>query len=282
MEVLVDVRSIPFSKYAPQFNTTKLKEELENVGIKYVFMGNVLGGRPKDESCYKKGKIIYEEVMKKDWYKEGLSSLIELTKKKKVAIMCTEKDPYKCHRHNLIAQSLLREGVNVFHIFENGRKSMVEKLENKNVQSDSTIKLYTIGFTKKSAKKFFEILKKNNVEKIIDIRLNNTSQLAGFTKMEDFKYFLNEIGDIKYIHMLDCAPTEDLLKNYKKRNITWNEYEKRYFDILEKRNILKDIDYSIFNNACLLCSESSPKFCHRRLLAEYLAEHKTEISIIHL
>lgn len=139
IDVLVDVRSTPFSKYVPQFNINNIKRGLESVGIEYVFMedehvGNVLGGRPKDEDCYKDGEIIYKNVTKKGWYKEGISALIELANKKSTVIMCSEEDPYKCHRHHLIAQSLLKEGVTVIHIREDGGREVVKKAEKKVVQ----------------------------------------------------------------------------------------------------------------------------------------------------
>ena len=139
IEVLVDVRSIPFSRYASQFNIENIKRELESVEIEYVFMedeyvGNVLGGRPRDDECYTNKKVIYECVMKKDWYKKGISALIDLANKKRTVIMCSEEDPYKCHRHHLITQSLLKEGVTVFHIRGNGNKEKIEKPEKKMVQ----------------------------------------------------------------------------------------------------------------------------------------------------
>lgn len=139
IEVLVDVRSVPFSKYAPQFNIKNINGGLEGFGIKYVFMedeyvGNVIGGRPRDDDCYENGKIVYETVMKKGWYQEAISALIALAKKNKVVIMCSEEDPYKCHRHNLITQSLLREGINVIHIRGDGSKEQVKKAEKKIVQ----------------------------------------------------------------------------------------------------------------------------------------------------
>ncbi len=139
IEAVVDVRSVPFSKYASQFNMKNIKRALESVGIEYIFMedkyiGNVLGGRPKDEDCYENGKVVYENIMRKEWYRKGISALIELAKKKKVVIMCSEKDPYKCHRHHLITQSLLKEGIEVFHIRGDGKKEKVEKLKKRTVQ----------------------------------------------------------------------------------------------------------------------------------------------------
>ncbi|MFV2040604.1 MAG: DUF488 family protein [Candidatus Hydrothermarchaeales archaeon] len=139
IKVLVDVRSTPFSKYAPQFNIKNIKRKLEAKGIEYVFIedeyvGNVLGGKPKDEDCYENGKIVYGTVMKKGWYKEGISALIDFANKKRTVIMCSEEDPYACHRHHLISQSLLREGITVFHIRGDGTNERIEKPEKKMIQ----------------------------------------------------------------------------------------------------------------------------------------------------
>lgn len=139
IEVLVDVRSAPFSKFVPQFNINNIKKELERVGIEYVFLedeyiGNVLGGRPRDEECYENGEVVYEDIMKKGWFKEGISALINLANKKQTVIMCSEEDPYKCHRHHLIAQNLLRKGVKVFHVRGDGSTELIEKPEKKIVQ----------------------------------------------------------------------------------------------------------------------------------------------------
>lgn len=142
--------------------------------------------------------------------------------------------------------------------------------------------LYTIGFAKKRAEEFFNALIKSGVKKIIDIRLNNVSQLAGYTKKCDLEFFLSKIGNIKYVHMSIFAPSRELLDSYRKRKITWEEYEKKYFDLLDKRNTLKEIDYSLFVDSCLLCSENRADKCHRRLLAEYLKKHNPQINIIHL
>lgn len=142
--------------------------------------------------------------------------------------------------------------------------------------------LYTIGFTKKTAEDFFNLLTKNNVKRLIDIRLNNKSQLAGFAKGEDLKFFLNKIGQIEYKYMIEFAPTDSLLEGYRKNQISWEEYEKQYNKLLIERNVLKNKDISIFDNACLLCSESTAKQCHRRLAAEYIAMASKDIKITHL
>jgi uncharacterized protein (DUF488 family) len=132
IEVVVDVRSTPFSQYAPQFNAHSIKDELSAAGIDYVFMedeylGNILGGRPRDEGCYESGKIVYERVKERSWYQEGISELVELAGKKTLAVMCSEEDPHQCHRHHLIAQTLLESGLTVLHIRGDGTLEAAEK-----------------------------------------------------------------------------------------------------------------------------------------------------------
>lgn len=141
--------------------------------------------------------------------------------------------------------------------------------------------LYTIGFSQKSAEEFFKILKSNNVIRLIDIRLNNKSQLAGFTNVKHLPYFL-KIHGIEYLYRPDFAPSKELLDGYKKKSISWSEYEIEYNKILTQRNVIEKIDWEIFNDAVLLCSEPTAEKCHRRLLAEYLAQNKGDIKIKHL
>ena len=144
------------------------------------------------------------------------------------------------------------------------------------------IKLYTIGFTEKTAKDFFTLLQKAGVKKILDVRINNISQLAGFAKGKDLAYFAKTIVGADYEHNIDLVPTKELLKDYREQKVDWAKYEKEYIDILNKRNILKKLDFSKLDGACLLCSEHKPDMCHRRLLAEYLQKANKEIEIIHL
>lgn len=143
--------------------------------------------------------------------------------------------------------------------------------------------IYTIGFSKKKLEDFVNMLKKNNVNLLIDTRLNNTSQLSGFSKKDDLAFILKTF-DIEYTHRIDLAPTDDILKKYKKKEMSWNDYEKNYLNLLEKRKILSDFS-DIFNEkkVCFLCSESEAKNCHRRLLVEYLDKNiDLDIKIIHL
>jgi len=141
--------------------------------------------------------------------------------------------------------------------------------------------LYTIGFSQKSAEEFFKVLKSNNVIRLIDIRLNNKSQLAGFTNVKHLPYFL-KVHDIEYLYRPDFAPSKELLNGYKNKLISWQEYEIEYSKILAQRNIIEKIDWSIFRNSILLCSEPTAERCHRRLLAEYLAQKENDIKIKHL
>ena len=141
--------------------------------------------------------------------------------------------------------------------------------------------IYTIGFSQKSAEEFFTLLKENGVKKLIDIRLNNKSQLAGFANAKHLPYFL-KIHDISYEYKPIFAPTKELLNGYKKGDISWEEYEKIFNNILEDRKILEKIDIKDFENAVLLCSEPSAEQCHRRLTAEYLQKNFESIKIKHL
>jgi len=144
------------------------------------------------------------------------------------------------------------------------------------------IKLFTIGFTKKTAEHFFETLIKNDVRKLIDIRINNRSQLAGFAKGADLAYFTKAIANIKYEYIPDFAPTKELLSDYQNKRIDWPAYQKTYRQLIEQRKISSRYDVAGFDHACFLCSEETPEHCHRRLLAEFFQEGNSDIQIIHL
>lgn len=138
----------------------------------------------------------------------------------------------------------------------------------------------TIGFSKKSLRTFVQLLKDAGVTKLVDTRLNNTSQLAGFAKKNDLEYIL-ELVKIKYEHEPLMAPTEDILKNYKKKKITWSQYEKAYLSLLNERNIISRVETETKGEViCYLCSEDKPNHCHRRLLAEYIQEKHSQKTII--
>lgn len=128
----------------------------------------------------------------------------------------------------------------------------------------------TIGFTKTNAEKFFDRLLKAGVKKVVDVRLHNTSQLAGFAKSDDLAYFLRKLGGIEYVHQPMLAPTDDMLKAFKKEKGDWSAYEGRFLDLLKHRRIEDRLRPEMFEGTCLLCSEDTPHRCHRRLVIEYL------------
>ena len=144
------------------------------------------------------------------------------------------------------------------------------------------VNLFTIGFTQKSAETFFTTLKQAGVRRIIDTRLNNVSQLAGFAKKNDLQYFLKTIADIEYLHILDLAPTKDILDEYKKNKGDWSIYEQKFLHLIETRKIEKKVTPEQLDGACLLCSEATPHHCHRRLVAEYLNGKWGNVKICHL
>lgn len=142
--------------------------------------------------------------------------------------------------------------------------------------------LFTIGFTKTSAETFFTRLQQAGVARVLDVRLNNTSQLAGFAKRDDLTYFLRAIAGIGYEHLPDLAPTQDILDAYKKRKGDWDIYTERFLTLMRNRRIEATTDRALFDRGCLLCSEDTADHCHRRLVAEYLAEKWGSVEVVHL
>lgn len=149
-------------------------------------------------------------------------------------------------------------------------------------EKNDKIILFTIGFTKKTAREFFDLLKRAGVRQIIDIRLKPGSQLSGFAKGDDLRFFLDAILGIRYIHMPQFAPTKEILDDYRKGQISWTVYERDFLHILSERNIQNLVTQEMLNKSCLLCSEAEPKHCHRRLVAEYLQEKFRNMEIMHL
>lgn len=142
--------------------------------------------------------------------------------------------------------------------------------------------LYTIGFTGKSARQFFKLLQEADVATLTDTRINNTSQLSGFAKGNDLAFFAKAIGNMRYEHVLEFAPTKELLARYRAQKISWQEYETEYLNLLDLRKIASKVDVESLHRHCLLCSEHGPEQCHRRLLAEYFQQKHRDIEIVHL
>ncbi len=144
------------------------------------------------------------------------------------------------------------------------------------------MRMFTIGFTKKSARRFFELLSKSGARRVVDVRLNNVSQLAGFAKKDDLAYFLKEICGMEYIPLPELAPTQEMLDEYKKPRGDWGTYETRFLALMKQRRIEETVPREVIADGCLLCGEDQPHHCHRRLVAEYLKQHWGEVDIAHL
>jgi uncharacterized protein (DUF488 family) len=142
--------------------------------------------------------------------------------------------------------------------------------------------IYTIGFTKKSAERFFGLLRGSGASALVDVRLNNVSQLAGFAKRDDLRYFLREVCGMAYSHRLDLAPTQSLLDDYKKHGADWTAYERGFLELMQQRRVEETVPRESLDNAVLLCSEDKPHHCHRRLAGEYLARRWGGVTIEHL
>lgn len=144
------------------------------------------------------------------------------------------------------------------------------------------MKIFTIGFTKKSARTFFTKLRESGAQQVVDVRLNNVSQLAGFAKKDDLQFFLREICHMDYVHLPILAPTAEMLDTYKKKKGEWSAYERAFLALMKSREIENNIAREQIADGCLLCSEEKPHHCHRRLVAEYLCEKWTDLEIVHI
>ena len=142
--------------------------------------------------------------------------------------------------------------------------------------------LYTIGFTQKNAEEFFGTLIDAGVTRLVDVRLNNVSQLAGFTRRDDLQYFLRTIGGIDYIHSLELAPEAQMLKDYRAKKLSWNDYADKYLRLLRTRQSEDPTFADLRDGDCLLCSEADPEHCHRRLAAEFMLETQPGLEVVHL
>ena len=147
--------------------------------------------------------------------------------------------------------------------------------------NNEMVQLFTIGFTKTTAEYFFGRLNDVKTRKLVDVRLNNVSQLAGFAKRDDLKFFAKRLCKMEYVHAPDFAPTKPMFDAYKKKEIDWLNYENQYLDLMKKRKV-EEFSPADLDGCCLLCSEDTPHFCHRRLLAEYLDQKWGNVEIIHL
>jgi len=144
------------------------------------------------------------------------------------------------------------------------------------------VHIFTIGFTRKTAEEFFTLLERAGVKRVVDTRLNNVSQLAGFAKKEDLRFFLKRVCGMDYIHLPELAPTQEMLDAFKKEKGEWADYEKKFVALITQRQIEAKVAKEVVHLGCLLCSEETPVHCHRRLVAEYLQRAWGDVEITHL
>ena len=144
------------------------------------------------------------------------------------------------------------------------------------------MRLYTIGFTKKSAEDFFELLSSSGAGRLVDVRLKNVSQLAGFAKRDDLEYLVGRLCGMEYVHLPELAPSAELLDDYRKKRIDWPSYQRSFLELLDERRIGELKLRETLDGGCLLCSEHMPERCHRRLVAEYLSQRWGDVEIVHL
>ena len=293
-------------------------------GIDYVFLGGELGGRPADRSCYDEdGRVSYPRLAETDLFDDGIGRVVRAADERRVAVMCSEKDPQDCHRALLIARALGERGVAVEHILADGgvekhEETLDRLLDRFKLPRDGdmfrsrdevvtealarqaervafvddrltaagggagALRVYTIGFTKKPASVFFELLRESGAKRLVDVRLNNVSQLAGFAKRGDLEYLLQKICKMKYVHMPELAPTPEILDAYRKGRMDWTTYERQFLALMDERRVDKMAIKRTIANSCLLCSEDTAERCHRRLVAEYLDRHWGNVEVVHL
>lgn len=144
------------------------------------------------------------------------------------------------------------------------------------------MKVFTIGFTKKPAREFFGKLRRPGLARLLDVRLNNISQLAGFSKRDDLLYFCEAILSIQYLHLPELAPTQAMLDEFKKNRGEWPDYEAKFLSLMAERNVEDTLSREVIDGGCLLCSEATPENCHRRLVAEYLQRKWGNVEIEHI
>ena len=145
------------------------------------------------------------------------------------------------------------------------------------------MRVYTIGFTHKTAAEFFGPLRRAGIKRVLDVRLSNSSQLAGFTKRQDLPFFLRELCGAEYVHEPLLAPTAQIRDAYLKGHGDWQDYERSFLALMGERQVAKHLSRALLDGpTALLCAEPTAEHCHRRLVLEYLQAHWGEFEIVHL
>ena len=145
------------------------------------------------------------------------------------------------------------------------------------------MEICSIGYTKKTAEEFFETLRAARVEQVVDVRLNNTSQLAGFTKQNDLAYFVPKLLGGRYVHEPQLAPSPELFSEFKRNHGPWDDFARGFLNLMAERRIEENLSPEFFApRSVLLCSEPAPDLCHRRLVIEYLDRKWGDVTPVHL
>lgn len=276
IETVLDVRSDPYSKYSPQFNKREIEAELRLRGFDYLYRGDKLGGKAKSPGfSTPEGAPDYEKMAESPAFKSGIEEIEQIAAVRVVVLMCSEADSKACHRDRLLGWILprarARDSPHTGKWDDSAGRTRV-----------IVMKLFTIGSNSKNLRRFVELLQSADVDCVIDARLNNTSQLAGYSKRDDLAFVLELLG-IGYEHHPELAPDDEMLAAYRKSK-DWDVYMTSFSRLIEERDMLsvgRDI-VSRCNRPCLLCAEDDPAPCHRRLVAERWAEGIPNIEVEHL
>lgn len=299
IEVLADARSCASPKDGPHFDCRMLGSIIAPFGIKYVSLQE-LDQRPEGDEFYgADGELLLSRLAEAPVFLHGVASLESCAREARTALLRRSESPFRCSRQIKIVQRILAShGIAIHHVRADGSVE-TEELRKKVKGQPSTeadtaetasnqgagrqIRVYSIGFTQRTAEAFFDVLKCQGIRCLLDIRLNNWSQFAGFTKHCDLPYFLKQICKAEYRHELLLAPSRELLNAYKKDKIGWPEYERRFFALMAERRVEDVLTPDIFAiPTVLLCYEPTAERCHRRLVLDYLQDKWGCLNIVHL
>ena len=297
IDTLVDTRSQPYSKFVPHFNPEEMKFAVMQAGIRYVFLGKELGGRPESRDCYDaEGHVLYGKVAVSEGFLRGIAKLEKALPTRRMALCCAEENPSDCHRRLLVGRVLTARGLDILHIRADGRLQPESELLAQEAQErggqqmlfgEEEVPVWRSIRSVSHAKarpNSSDYLKANGIRRLLDIRLNNTSQLASpLPSATIWPTFLRELCGAEYLHEPMLAPTQTMLDAFKKNGGDWEDYETQFLALMREREIETYIKPDVFDvPTVMLCSEATPEHCHRRLVAEYLREKWGGLDIKHL
>ena len=294
IQTIVDTRSITPIDDTEWFHPDNLRVSLEGKSIQFRSFGQdipegVEGAALRETNisygANSRSCLQFDSVAFQGW-----ARLEQGCRHSRIALLCSEESPVQCNRRLLISRPLAARGIKTYHIRGDGRVQIEEDLkdEEEGIIPQSTLntsvtEIYTIGVTRYDAARFFGALRHSAIRRLLDVRLNNWTQLAGFTKRDDLPFFLNELCGAEYVHEPLLAPTRVLLDSYKRNGGRWQEYEQEFLALLAERKVEEQIDRRSFDTpTVLLCYEAAADFCHRRLVLEYLQQKWGGLKITHL